>query len=72
MPVSNIHYFEGDIRSFYPEAFGYFYCKIKTPDYLDQPILQIYIQTNDGLRTVAGLGSYEDILFSQKPNKKNG
>ena len=64
MPVSNIHYFEGDIRSFDPEAFGYFYCKIKTPDQLNHPILQIHIKTNDGLRTVAALGSYEDMIFS--------
>lgn len=63
MPVSDIVYFEGDIRKWVPKAFGYFYCKIKTPDNLDHPILQTHIKTKDGIRTIAALGEYEDMIF---------
>jgi hypothetical protein len=52
MAVKDNHYFKGNIRSFDPEAFGFCYCKVKTPKYLEHPILQkyIHIQTNNGLK----------------------
>ena len=58
MPVGKPIAFEGNIRKVDPEAFGFFYCLITTPDYLEQPILQRRIKTKDGMRTVAGLGTW--------------
>lgn len=66
MPVSDIVYFEGDIRKYEPNSFGYFYCKIKTPDNLEHPILQSHHKTKDGIRTIAALGEYEDMIFSME------
>jgi len=66
MPVRDIKYFEGDIRKFDPNALGYFYCKINTPDNLDHPILQKHIKTDNGLRTVAPLGSFEAMIYSKE------
>jgi hypothetical protein len=57
MPIGRPIAFEGDIRRIYPDAFGFFYCKITSPDYLEHPILQRRIKTSNGLRTIAGLGS---------------
>jgi hypothetical protein len=64
MPVGKPIYFEGDIRNFDPQAFGFFYCKITSPDNLLHPILQRRIKTSEGIRTIAGLGSWEGYIFS--------
>ena len=56
----------GRLQSLNPEAFGFFYCKIKTPNDLKYPVLQTHVKTKDGLRTMAALGQYEDILFSEE------
>jgi hypothetical protein len=64
MPVGKVTYFEGDIRKYQPEAFGFFYCEIITPDYLDHPIIQVHSETKGGLRTVAGLGKFKAVIFS--------
>ena len=64
MPVGKPIFFEGDIRKIESDAFGFFYCKITSPDYLEHPILQRRIQTSDGLRTIAGLGGWEGWIFS--------
>lgn len=64
MPVSDITYFEGDIRKFDSNAFGFFHCKIITPTNLEHPILQTHIKTKEGIRTMAALGRYEDMIFS--------
>jgi len=66
MPVRDIVYFEGDIRKFDPNALGYFYCKIKTPDNLDHPILQKHIKTENGIRTMAPLGTFEAMIYSKE------
>ena len=66
MPIGKPIYFEGDILKIDQEAFGFFYCKITTPEYLDHPILQRKINTNEGLRTIAGLGSWEGYIFSEE------
>jgi hypothetical protein len=61
MPVRDIIYFEGDIRKFdstRSESFGYFYCKIITPDNLDHPIIQKHIKSSNGIRTISPLGSF--------------
>ena len=64
MPVRDIVYFEGDIRKFDSNTFGFFYCKIITPDNLDHPILQKHIKTSNGIRTMSPLGSFEGMIFS--------
>jgi DNA polymerase type B, organellar and viral len=66
MPIGKPIYFEGDILKIDPEAFGFFYCKITSPDYLEHPILQRRIKTKNGLRTVAGLGSWKGFIFSEE------
>ena len=43
-----------------------FIVKFTTPDYLEHPILQRSIKTSDGLRTIAGLGSWEGWIFSEE------
>jgi hypothetical protein len=64
MPVGKPIAFEGDIRKIEPDAFGFFYCKITSPAYLEHPILQRRIKTNNGIRTIAGLGSWTGWIFS--------
>lgn len=66
MPVGKPTYFEGDITKMDPQAFGYFYCKIIAPDDIKHPILQTHIKTKNGLRTIAPIGTWEDMLFSQE------
>ncbi len=64
MPVGKPTYFEGDIRKIDPNAYGFFYCKMTSPDYLEHPILQRRIKTVNGLRTVAGLGTWSGWICS--------
>jgi hypothetical protein len=68
MPVGKPVYFEGDILKLNPEAFGFFYCKITSPQYLEHPILQRRIKTSSGIRTIAGLGNWEGYIFSEEMN----
>jgi hypothetical protein len=55
-PVGAPKYFEGDIRKNDKQAFGIFYCKIESPEYLEHPIIQTHIKTKNGTRTVSPLG----------------
>jgi hypothetical protein len=64
MPIGLPTAFTGNIRQFDPEAFGFFYCKITSPAYLEHPILQRRVKTSDGLRTIAGLGAWTGWIFS--------
>jgi DNA polymerase family B len=64
MPVGKPIAFYGNIRTTDPNAYGFFYCKITSPDNLEHPILQRRIKTCDGLRTVAGLGSWTGWIYS--------
>ena len=66
MPVGKPVPFLGNIRSIDPNAFGFFYCKITSPEYLEHPILQRSIKTVNGLRTIAGLGTWEGWIFSKE------
>jgi hypothetical protein len=66
MPIGKPIAFDGDIRSVDPEAFGFFYCKITSPEYMEHPILQRRIKTKDGTRTIAGLGSWTGWVFSEE------
>ena len=64
MPIGKPVAFEGDIRKVDLKAFGFFYCKITSPNYIRYPVLQRKIQTSEGLRTIAGLGSWTGWIFS--------
>lgn len=66
MPVGKPIFFKGDIRKFDPKAFGFFYCNIIAPSNLMHPIIQTHIKTNEGIRTVAPLGQWNDMLFSKE------
>jgi len=66
MPIGLPIYFEGNIRRVEPNAYGFFYCKITSPKYLEHPILQRKIRTSEGLRTIAGLGSWEGWIYSKE------
>lgn len=66
MPVGKPIAFIGDILLKDPNAFGFFFCKIQSPEYLEHPILQRKIQTKEGYRTIAGLGSWEGWIFSEE------
>ena len=64
MPIGKPIAFQGDIRKVDPDAYGFFYCKITTKEFMQHPILQRRIKTINGMRTVAGLGSWDGWLFS--------
>lgn len=64
MPVGKPIAFQGDIRKMEPDAYGFFFCKISSPKYLEHPILQRSIKTLDGKRTIAGLGTWEGWFCS--------
>jgi len=66
MPIGRPIAFEGDISKIDPNAFGYFYCKITSPENLAHPLLQRRIKTGAGLRTIAGLGSWEGWIYSEE------
>lgn len=69
MPIGNITYFEGDILNIDREAFGFFECEITAPDNLNRPLLQTKVETKGGDRTVAPLGSWKDMIFSEEMNE---
>jgi hypothetical protein len=64
MPTGKPIFFRGDIREVDPNAFGFFYCNIITPTDLLHPIIQTHIKTENGLRTIAPLGEWSDMIFS--------
>ena len=64
MPIGKGKAFQGDIRLINPKAYGYFYCKITCPDNINNPILQRRIETSEGLRTIAGTGTWYGWIYS--------
>ena len=62
MPIGEPVKFYGDIRKLDPDAFGFFYCKIRTPEFLEHPIIQTHVKTEDGVRTIAPLGNWNDMI----------
>src|SRR6267378_1647051 len=64
MPIGLPIAFDGDIRAVEPNAYGFFYCKITSPEFLEHPILQRRVKTVAGIRTVAGLGTWEGWIYS--------
>ena len=66
MPVGTPTYFEGDIRLIDANAFGFFYCKITAPNDIRHPILQTHVKTNNGMRTMAPIGTWNEMMFSEE------
>jgi hypothetical protein len=66
LPIGKPKLFYGDVRKVNPNAFGFFYCKITAPDNLLHPILQTHVKVNKGIRTIAPLGTWEDMIFSKE------
>ena len=66
MPVGMPNYFNGNILKIDANAFGFFYCKITAPDDIKHPILQTRIKVNGIHKTIAPIGSWEDMLFSEE------
>ena len=64
MPIGKPIAFTGDIRKIDPNAYGFFYCEITTPNELNNPLLQRRIKTSEGMRTIAGLGSWTGWICS--------
>lgn len=68
MPIGLPTVFEGDITKIEPNAYGFFYCKITSPSFLEHPILQRRVNTSEGIRTIAGLGSWTGWICSTEMN----
>ena len=66
MPIGLPTYFEGNIRHYESDAYGFFFCKITSPAYLDHPILQRRVKTCEGIRTIAGLGTWYGWICSSE------
>jgi DNA polymerase type B, organellar and viral len=66
MPVGKPIYFEGDITVIEPDAFGFFYCEIIAPNNIKHPIIQTHVKTKGGLRTMAPVGTWNGMLFSEE------
>lgn len=66
LPIGSPTYFSGDITKMKQDVFGFFYCNITAPNNLKHPIIQTHIKTDDGLRTVAPLGNWNDMIFSEE------
>jgi len=54
------------IYKYEPEAFGFFQCKVKAPNNLIYPIIQLYVKTKFGLRTISLTGTFKYMLFSEE------
>lgn len=70
MPIGKPIYFEGDILETDPKAFGFFEAEVIIPKDLNIPILQCKIKTpKGGIRTLAPLGSWKGVFFSEEIKK---
>jgi hypothetical protein len=67
-PIGNPTYFEGNILldPLRANAFGFFFCKITTPQDLKHPILQLHHKTVGGIRTIAPIGAFSGWFFSEE------
>ena len=66
MPVGFPRWFVGNILKYEPDAFGFFRCNITAPEGLDIPVLQTHVKTKSGVRTMAPLGKWSCVLFSEE------
>jgi hypothetical protein len=62
MPIGNIKHFIGNILEIINNPFGFFKCKITSPEHLNNPILQIRYSN----RTVSPLGTFTGWYFSEE------
>jgi len=65
-PIGKPTYFEGDIRKYDAEAFGFFHCKVEAPSDLIHPIIQLHVKNKSGISTIAPNGTFECMLFSEE------
>jgi hypothetical protein len=68
MPVGKPTLFQGNIRAINKDAFGFFYCEIIAPDNLEHPIIQTHVKINNMTRTIAPIGQWSDMIFSEELN----
>jgi len=66
LPTGMPTYFNGNILKIDENAFGFFYCKITAPDDIKHPILQTRVKVNGISKTIAPIGTWEDMLFSEE------
>lgn len=66
MPIGNPTFFEGNIRNIDSNAFGFFYCEIIAPDKIKHPIIQTRVNVHGVNKTIAPIGTWEDMLFSEE------
>jgi DNA polymerase type B, organellar and viral len=66
MPIGNIKYFEGDIYKIEDKPFGFFLAEITAPDDLNVPILMTKAKINNTLKTLAPLGKWTGVIFSEE------
>jgi len=66
MPWGKVRYFTGDILKIDPNAFGFFKVEIEAPPEMLRPVVQTRLFTPGGIRTVAPLGKWTDVLFSEE------
>ena len=59
MPTGKPIAFTGNILKYEPDAKGFFYCDIEASEQLLCPTLQRRIKTKDGVRTIAGTGTWK-------------
>nr|QWO71395.1 DNA polymerase [Termitomyces sp. K1Ag] len=76
MPVGDPIYFEGDISlisigtgyDLITNPFGFFEVEVTAPKSIRIPLLQTRIETENGIRTVAPLGTWKGTYFSEEIN----
>jgi DNA polymerase type B, organellar and viral len=66
MPVGKPVAFKGNILRIDPNAYGHFHVEVTAPDNLQHPILHKRVKTNDGVRTVAALGTWKMWIYSEE------
>lgn len=71
MPVGNPVYFEGDILNIgnynsNDKPYGIFEVDIEAPTNIKYPLLQTRIKTKNGYRTIAPLGNWSGVHFSDE------
>jgi hypothetical protein len=66
MPTDNPVYFEGDIFSIEPNAFGFFEVEVTAPKDINIPLLQLRYETKNGTKTIAPTGTWHGIYFSEE------
>jgi DNA polymerase type B, organellar and viral len=66
LPVGEPTYFEGDITKIENNPFGFFEVEVTAPDNLYVPLLQTRLKTEDGIKTVAPVGTWINTYFSKE------